>query len=200
MRNRFRTAHRLSCAAVMIALGLVFSPRGIQAAGSERFVGWGTDGKVTARFSAGAVQWDAKARRVSIGFAPAPLANSDRDIFLKRGWWTDSVKQRVVSLHLEFNAGEAAASLRGLHGYSVAFYNYPGNPYDTPMYLNFSADGSPDLSDTFRGWGWQQLSGDLRPGGRIRGHVAFENVYENRKDHIGPIRYRWDLEFDAAMQ
>jgi hypothetical protein len=201
MSNRFRIARRLSYAAIMTALGLLCSPWGIQAASPERFVGWGTDGKVTARFSAGTVQWDAKARRVSIGFAPAPLANSDRDIFLKSGWWTDSMKQRVMSLHLNFNAGEAAASLRGLHGYAVAFYNYPGNPHETSMWLNYSADGPPDhLADAFRGWGWQELSGDLRPGGRIRGHLAFENVYENKKDHIGPIPYRWDLVFDAVMR
>lgn len=60
-------------------------------------------------------------------------------------------------------------------------------------------DAAADPSDTFRGWGWQQLSGDLRPGGRIRGRLAFEKVYENKKDHIGPIPYRWDLEFDGVM-
>ncbi len=98
--------------------------------------------------------------------------------------------------------GESAASLRALHQYAVAFYNYPRNPYDTPMSLNYIAEGSAlvtDLSDTFRGWGWRELSGDLRPGGRIRGHLAFEKVHENKKEHIGPIPYRWDLGFDTVM-
>lgn len=198
--DRFRLAHRASYTAVMIVLGLMLCPFGIQAASPDRFAGWGTDGKVTARFSTGTVQWDGKARRLSIGFAPAPLANSDRDTFLHRGWWTDSIKQRAMSLHLDFNPGEAAASLRGLHSFAVAFYSYPGNPHGTSMWLNYSADGTPDhISDAFRGWGWQLLSGDLRSGGRIRGHVAFENVYENKQDHIGPIPYRWDLEFDAVI-
>lgn len=155
MSSGFRMARLVPNAALTIALGLWLSPPGIQAAHSERFVGWGTDGKATARFSAGIAHWNSGARRMSIGFTPAPPPNADREGFLKHGWWDDSMKQRAMSLSMEFNTGEAAASLRGLHQYPVAFYHYPGNPYDTPMSLNFIAEGSAlvgDLSDTFRKW------------------------------------------------
>lgn len=191
----------VSCAGVVAALSL--SPPRLQAGNAERFVGSGTDGKVSVKFSAGVARWDAKDRRASIGFAPAAPGKGDRDAFLKTGWWADSMKQRAMNLGLEFNPGQDAASLHVLKAYYVAFSNYPGNPHDTPMTLNFSTGGSgvvTDYADTYRDWGWQQLSGDLRPGGRIRGHVAFARVYEYKKEHIGPIPYRWDLEFDAIMQ
>ncbi len=203
MRGGFHMARLVPYAALTIALGLWLSPPGIQAAHSERFLGWGTDGKATARFSTGIVHWNSTARLMSIGFTPAPQTNGEREGFLKHGWWDDSMKQRAMSLSMEFNPGEAAASLRGLHAYQVAFYHYPGNPYGTPMSLNFIAEGSAlgaDLSDTFRKWGWQEFSGDLRSGGQIRGHVAFDYVYENKKNHIGPIPYRWDLAFDTVVQ
>jgi len=203
MSSGFRMTRLVPYAALTIALGLWLSPSGIQAAHAERFVGWGTDGKATAQFSAGMAHWNPAVRRMSIGFTPVPLPNGDREGFLKNGWWDDSMKQRAMSLSMEFNTGETAASLRGLHRYQVAFYHYPGNPYDTPMSLNFIAEGSAlvgDLSNTFRKWGWQELSGDLRSGGRIRGHVAFDHVYEDKRNRIGPIPYRWDLAFDTVVQ
>jgi hypothetical protein len=47
--------------------------------------------------------------------------------------------------------------------------------------------------------GVQELSGDLRKGGRIRGKFAREWMFK-RLDRDTQVHYRWNLEFDARLE
>ncbi len=184
-------ARRLLVAVVGIALAVLLgAPAG--GAGGGKIAGWGSDGKLTARFVSGVALWEAPKRYVHLGFLPSAPAPEERAGFLQLTWWPPSVKVPAMSLCLKFKDGETAASISSLEQYCVAFWNYPQNPYSTPNTMNYVSN------DWNYSGGVQELSGDLRKGGRIRGKFAREWLFDSPAGiHV---RYQWSLEFDALLE
>lgn len=187
------TTRRALAGALGIVLAvLVCAPAGLGAAG-EKFAGWGTDGQVTVRFAGGLALWEAPKRYVRVGFLPSAPTPEERAGFLTLTWWPPSVKVPAMTLGLKFNDGETTASLGSLHQYYVSFRNYPQNPYNAPNTMNYISNRWDASS------GIQDLSGDLRKGGHIRGKFARERL-DKRLDNGAQVRYQWNLEFDALLE
>lgn len=190
---RLSTRRRaLAGGAGIILAVLLGASAGLGAAG-QKIGGWGTDGQVTMRFAGGLALWEASKRYVHVGFLPSAPTPEERAGFLNLTRWPDSVKVPAMTLGLTFNAGETTASLSSLHQYYVSFRNYPLNPYNTANIMNY-------ISNRWEGRGdVQDLSGELRKGGHIRGKFAREWLF-TRLDNGAQVRYQWNLEFDATLE
>jgi hypothetical protein len=175
-----------------IVLGLLGATAPARGAPPGGVAGSASDGKLTERFSAGVAWWNAAGHYAVVGFFPSAPTAADRAAILKDKSLYPSTKGVAIEFGLKFKEGVSAAPMRSLERYYVFFFKYPANPLPTPMSLNVQHD------DWTKGGGIQELSGELRKGGRLHGKFKYGQVYT--ASTTGPIAYQWDVECDIPLE
>jgi hypothetical protein len=152
---------------------------------ADSFQGTATFNAEKTTLTHGLASWNASKREASLGFFATPPDAASRAKAAKEGLCCMGWPTPYVVLDLRFQRGATAASPSTLEGCHIGFYKFKDSPFDF--------NGFPDKC------GAAALSGELKPGGVIKGKLKGNGA----SAAMGPFKaseYAWDLTFTVTLR
>ena len=170
---------------VAAALVLACSAFGGPAAAPDSYKAAATFNGEKATLTQGLAFWTPAKAEANLGFFATPPDVAARARAAKEGLCCFNWPTPYLVVDLRFKKGSKKADTAAFESCHIAFLNFKGSPFDFNGFANQC--------------GATALSGDLRPGGVVRGKLKGHSATQA----MGPFpanAFDWDLDFAAPVQ